>query len=62
MLPLDLPGKLNKHYIVTIAFFLVQPLLAFPKVRSAKQQTQEMRELIGAYRFGHERSGVILIG
>ena len=32
------------------------------KIYFAKQQKQEIRERIGAYRFCHERSGVILIG
>ena len=57
--------------LVTIAFFLDR-LLAFPNVRRSsnfkicslgqKNQQQEIRKRIGAYRFCHQRSGVILIG
>ena len=74
MLLLDLPGKLYKHryncFLVGLLFGpassrFSQHLTVFKfknLLSRAKQQKQEIQEHIGAYRFCHERSGVILIG
>ena len=72
MLLLDLSGKLYKHCYNCFLFGPASSRFSQrQKVRSlnfkihffrGKQQKQEIREPIGAYRFCHERGGVILIG